>query len=37
MKLMTIKDKYDFCCTHDSDIFQHLPIIYDYAKKCNHN
>ena len=31
-----IKDEYIKACTTLSDINQHLPILYSYAKKCRH-
>lgn len=30
-----LKNKYETLCKLDGDINQHLPILYEYAKKCN--
>jgi hypothetical protein len=34
--MATIQDNYIRECNTPSDIFQHLPTLYKYAKECNH-
>lgn len=33
---MTIEEKYQQACARESDISQHLPTLYKYAKECDH-
>jgi len=34
--MINLKDEYTKACRNISDINQHLPILYGYAKKCRH-
>ena len=33
---LIFKDEFEKCCNTQTDINQHLPTLYEYAKKCNH-
>jgi len=33
-KIYDIKKKYEFLCAEKSDIHEHLPVLFEYAKKC---